>query len=131
MIMNIIQKTNNLILKSLFSSSNGKLDSYSIFKKIKISFPEFTKSLKQLENEGYITIDGILIAITITGREHLLKDNNASTLTVKSWREVPKDMLGHKLDINYKYVPSIRLLDSELKPQVENKIDIIDILMRK
>lgn len=128
--MSNLLKTNNIILKSLFSSTNGKLDSYSVFKKVRISFPEFTKSLKKLQSDGFITIDGILIAITIAGREHILKDNNASTMFVKDWREVPKTMLGHKVDIDYKYVPSIRLLDPALKPEVENKIDIFDILMR-
>ncbi|WP_210459131.1 hypothetical protein [Pantoea ananatis] len=124
-------KINNLILRSLFSSSNGILDSYSVFKKIRVSFPEFIKSTNTLEKHGYITLDGILLTITIAGREHILKDNNASTLGVKNWRETPQSMLGHKLDVDYKYVPSIRLLDPQLKPQEKNNIDIFDILMRE
>ncbi|WP_187484688.1 hypothetical protein [Pantoea agglomerans] len=128
--MNNLLKINKLILRSLFSSSNGKLDSYSVFKKIKVSFPEFIKSINKLEKDGYVTLDGILVTITIAGREHILKDNNASTLSVKNWRETPQSMLGHKLDVDYKYVPSIRLLDPQLQPQEKNNIDIFDILVR-
>lgn len=128
--MNSLLKINNLILKSLFSSTNGRLDSYSVFKKVKVSFPEFTKSIKNLEENEHITLDGILVTITIAGREHILKDNNASTLSEKNWRKTPQSMLGHKLDVDYKYVPSIRLLDPQLQPQEKNNIDIIDILVR-
>ncbi len=112
-------KIKTSIMRILFSASNNKLDSFSAFKRTRISFPEFTRNLNDLKNSGYINIDGIVISITNTGREYVLMNRNFFGEENKSWRDVPKSMLGSKLDINYKYVPSIRLLDKQLKRKLD------------
>lgn len=106
-------------MKILFSASSNKLDSFSAFKRSRIPFPEFTRNLNDLKDAGYINIDGILINITNSGREYVLMNHNFFEGDNKSWRDVPKSMLGSKLDVNYKYVPSIRLLDKQLKRKLD------------
>ncbi|MBL5904619.1 hypothetical protein [Serratia fonticola] len=104
-----------IIMKILFSASINKVDSFSVFKRTRVSFSLFSKNLNELKESGYINIDGIILSITGSGREYVLLNHNYYEPANRDWRKVPASMLGSKLDLNYKYVPSIRLLDKKLK----------------
>ncbi|CAI0926739.1 hypothetical protein RMS97_003402 [Serratia marcescens] len=113
--MNKKNKVKIIIMKILFSASTSKLDSFSVFKRTRVSFTEFSRNLNSLKENGYVYIDGIILSLTNTGRDYLLLNNEYLEEKNKDWRKVPVTMLGPKLDLNYKYVPSIRLLDKKLK----------------
>ncbi|KFX05993.1 hypothetical protein KP22_09045 [Pectobacterium betavasculorum] len=120
--MKKINKIKITILKTLFSASSRTLDSFSVFKRTKVPFSDFSRNVNELKETGYINVDGILLNITLSGRKLILTiSNDHLDNPQKTWREVPKSMRGPKLDINYKYVPSIRLLSKKLKPSIDNK----------
>ncbi|MBH2721947.1 hypothetical protein [Serratia ureilytica] len=120
--MKKINKIKITILRTLFSASSKTLDSFSVFKRTKVPFSDFTRNVNELKENGYINVDGILLNITHSGRKLILTTNSSYLGSQKkTWREVPKSMCGPKLDINYKYVPSIRLLSKNLKPRIDNK----------
>lgn len=112
-------KVKIIILKILYSSSQSRLDSYSIFRRTRISFIEFSKHISALRTKGYIEGDSLIISLTEGGRDFLLRNYTAFQDREKSWRKVPKSMLGPKLEINYKYVPSKKLLDKKLNSDLD------------
>ncbi|WP_175291535.1 hypothetical protein, partial [Morganella morganii] len=114
-LMNKKEKIKFHVLNILFLSSDNKLDSYSLFKRSKLAFSYFTNITQSLERDEFIKINGIIIEITNIGREYILMNHNYFEAQEKSWRKVPESMLGPKLSPGYKYVPSLRLLDRQLK----------------
>ena len=103
------------ILSTLFSASKNKLDSFSVYRRTRVSFQEFNKITKDLENKELIQLDGILIILTPAGHDYILKNHNSFDKKHKKWRLTPDSMLGPRIEKDYKYVPSIRLLDTYFK----------------
>lgn len=118
--MKKIDNISFIILKIVYSASSNKLDSYSVFKRTRISFPDFSAIINKLKAMGYIYVDGIIISITNSGREYVLMYHSSYENKNREWRNVPQSMLGPKLAPNYKYVPSLRLLDKKLKSNLDN-----------
>ncbi|MCL9673043.1 hypothetical protein [Citrobacter sp. MNAZ 1397] len=107
------------ILSTLFSASQNKLDGFSVYRRIRISFQEFNSITKNLEKKQLIRFDGMLIILTPDGHDFILKNHNLIYSKCKKWRSVPESMLGFKLEKDYKYVPSVRLLDINLKNGID------------
>lgn len=98
-------------LEILFKSSKG-LDSYTLFKRSQLSFPEFTKVLFSLtDNELIIEKKDEFYVLSIKGEQETLK--LVSKRSSKEWRQVPKRFVRPRLAADEFYVPSISLLDKK------------------
>lgn len=102
----------NEILRVLFNSS-GRLDSFTLFRRMKVSFKEFTIAINTMLETGLLVKEENIIYLSETGRKEVLSHAKAYSPKIKPWREIPSKMLGQKLHVDEPYIPSIRLLDKK------------------
>lgn len=112
------------ILNIIYSSTNKKLDGYSIYTRIKIPFPDFMKNIISLRSRNLISGDTLTWSITDKGIKYVIDNYSFFSSRERIWRKVPEDMLGPKLEVDYKYVPSKRLLDKKFNIDIDNKNDV-------
>lgn len=96
------------ILKVLFKSPVG-LESFTLYRKFRISFPEFLSSINKLSSLNLILVDGQRIKILNEGALMISGSYMGAELRPK-WREVPERFIGKKIDVNEFYIPSRHLL---------------------
>ncbi|QDT23081.1 hypothetical protein [Gimesia chilikensis] len=99
------------ILSTLFKA-NGKLDSFTLFKRARFSFAEFTNLIRFLKKHEYLREEEYVFFLTSKGKKSSLVSHEAEGKKRK-WREVPANMLGNKIEISEGYVPSKSMLDQE------------------
>jgi len=68
------RRVTNKILNILFKSS-GKLDSFTLFGRCKVSFSEFSASLRSLIDSGALLEDDHFIHLTKAGRIEFFTEN--------------------------------------------------------
>lgn len=96
------------ILKALFKSPAG-LESFTLFRRFKISFPEFLSSINRLDGLGLVLIEGQRIKILDKG-ERLISGSYFGPKLKPKWREVPERFVGKKIEVGDFYIPSRSLL---------------------
>ncbi|KOG94010.1 hypothetical protein ACK3Z9_07265 [Aeromonas caviae] len=108
-----LNNTEQAFLRILLMS-NRSLESFTLFKRMKISFSEFSSTLRLLktkslveekENRIYLSEDGIRVAFL----EKTVK-------TERKWRDIPIKMQGKKHETNEPYIPNISKLDINFFP---------------
>lgn len=108
-----LNNTEQVFLRTLLMS-NKSLESFTLFKRMKISFSEFSLTLRLLktkslveekENRIYLSEDGVRIAFS----EKTVK-------TERKWRDIPLKMQGKKYETNEPYIPNISKLDIKYFP---------------
>ncbi|BDS18791.1 hypothetical protein KAM546c_00520 [Enterobacter roggenkampii] len=67
-----------------------------------------------LKSRELIAGDSLTWSITDKGIKYLFENYEKFSNRDRIWREVPATMLGPRLELNYKYVPSKKLLDKNL-----------------
>ena len=98
-----------LALATLVKSSRG-LDAFSLFRRLNLSFSEFTKSTLHLSELDFITEPKEdFFQVTPSGKEYWAKQQTQRSK--KTWREIPEQFLGTKVKTNSFYIPSITKLD--------------------
>tara|TARA_R110002050_G_scaffold34959_1_gene88139 strand:+ start:4676 stop:5032 length:357 start_codon:yes stop_codon:yes gene_type:complete len=101
---------NHLLTLSILANSSRGLDVFSLFRRLNLSFSEFTKALKNLtEQEFVIESKEDFFQATLSGRQFWSKQ--LVQRKEKPWREVPERFLGTKLKADSFYIPSISKLD--------------------
>lgn len=107
-----ISKLHETLLKTIFNSS-GILDVYTLFKRSKLDFSSFSKSLKYLidqdiliENENHVSVNEKKITEVKSYIFRLKQDGRA-------WRMIPENMIGKNIYINSPYIPSRSILDKK------------------
>ncbi len=104
---NKIQKK---ILKLITSSSNQKLDIYTLFRRSRINYNDFFKAIRKLIDKNVIEeADNYVFVVyedIIKNRETILKQQDE-----KIWRKIPKEFLDNSMSVNSFYIPSRALLD--------------------
>ncbi|MCG8708495.1 hypothetical protein JHU04_001707 [Brenneria sp. 4F2] len=99
------------ILTFLFKSSAG-LDAFTLFKRVKIPFSEFSKALFLLSDKNFVEESREeFYKITPAGRNML--SSVSSNKKNANWREIPERFREISLPVNSYYVPSIKLLDKD------------------
>lgn len=119
--MKKLNELQNTLLKLLYSSY-GKLDSYTLFKRSRVSFSEFTKALIYLINKNYITDNDHVIQLTDQGIANIYNNFSPSEVS-KKWREIPTELKLEKMDANDLYIPSASLLDEKTFKLKQNEVD--------
>lgn len=99
------------ILSILFKA-NGKLDSFTLFKRSRFSFAEFTNLIRFLEKIEYVSEAEYVYILTEKSKRFVL-ESRVGERNIKKWREVPISMLGNKIDLSEGYIPSKKMLDKE------------------
>lgn len=101
-----------LIIKNIFISS-GVMDSYTLFRRTKVSFPLFERTLRNLEEKGFLEIKNLTIKLSKIASDFIMKNISEYGCYNKEWRDVPLDMKIVPMSLSHKYIPSIRLLDKK------------------
>jgi predicted transcriptional regulator len=104
---NVLQR---IILKFL-SLSSGKLDTYTLFKKCRLNFDDFSKAYRNLINRNIINETDNYAFITVEGEMEIKSIVSELQPQKKTWRQIPEEMLGDFVDVNSPYIPSRALLD--------------------
>jgi hypothetical protein len=100
-------------LLSLLFKAYGTLDSYTLFRRSKLSFSVFTESVNNLvQNQLVNEIDNSL-SLSRAGKEFVLNNNFMLSTVKKPWRQVPDSFIGSKLRLEELYIPSISALDKK------------------
>jgi predicted transcriptional regulator len=108
-------------LNILMKSSRG-LDAFSLFRRTKVSFTEFSKTIRELTKYDFITeIKDDFYTITKDGQTYITKANRIAK--DRPWRDVPKRFLGKKIKNNDFYIPSLKLLDKKTFNIPKKEID--------
>lgn len=115
-----LSKVDRRLLIILFEG-NRELDAFTLFRRIKVPFFEFSSSLKSLEAKGLIEENDERIAITSYGISTFLF--NGSLSKDKPWRSVPIKYQTARLSDSEMYVPSFRLLDSRTFANIKNDVE--------
>lgn len=85
--LNNIEK---LFISTLFNS-NKKLDPFTIFKRMKVSFPEYTKTYNNLIEKQLIEESNDKISLSKKGMDAALINANALS---RHWRDTPKKIFN-------------------------------------
>ncbi|AWS55611.1 TPA: hypothetical protein SMP24_002589 [Proteus mirabilis] len=97
------------IMHILYKSAYG-LDAYTIFRRLKIPFSNFSKALLSLNEKKLIKESREdFYTISTEGKLLIIKINSKNVDT--AWNEIPKKYKSKNIPSNSKYIPSIHLLD--------------------
>ena len=110
-------------LLAVLLKANGKLDSFTLFKRSKSSFAEFSVVSRVLFEEKLAEEDGNdNILLTKTGRDYIISTKTSHNGEHK-WREVPETFKTNVIDAGEPYVPNIELLDKSTFNIKESDVD--------
>lgn len=99
------------LLSVLLASSRG-LDAYTLFRRVKAPFPDFTRAIISLTEDGFINESkSDFYIISSLGRQNI--SLYSSKKKIREWRQVPAQFTDSKLNANELYIPSIRRLDKK------------------
>lgn len=115
-----LSDTNRKFLGILFNG-NRDLDAFTLFKRMKISFFEFSRALRTLQEAGYVAESGNRIKITPLGIDLIAIKRTSAT--DNPWRKVPSEFSRAKLNNDEMYVPSVRLLDKITFLNTKNNVE--------
>lgn len=98
-----------------------ELDSFTLFKRAKIGFSEFTLTINGLidshlieEVENRLNLSDEGVAIVLQG---------GSGIGEKVWRHVPEEFIVQRTPPNQPYTPSVRLLDPRTFKSLKTDVD--------
>jgi hypothetical protein len=107
--MNNLNSSKKNILQLLFKSYYN-LDSFTLFKRSKLSFSLYSLIIRQLLSDGFITEEDNNIVLTNKAKTFIITTRSESGKS-NSWREIPAIYKTNEVSIDEPYVPSIRRLD--------------------
>lgn len=112
--MRCVLKTNlgradYFVMRVLYDSSSG-LQPYTILQRSRLSGEVFFKTFNRLVSEGLVIEKNSLLYLSPQGKASFLEGSSKVMSGAKSWREVPTNMRGPKLDQDNFYVPNISIM---------------------
>ena len=119
--MNISPKNRKLLC--LLMKANRELDSFTLFRRSKLSFSDFAATINQLTKEKYIAESEKKLKLTPKGVSVVAVYYRHNGSITKEWREVPSKYRSTQLDVNSPYVPSIRLLDTRTFKNIKTDVE--------
>lgn len=106
---------------TLLYKSNRKLDVFTLFRRVNISFPEFSRCMTFLRENNYIEENDDQVKLTTKGVE--LISSRSSESFSKPWRSIPDEFLASHTSQLKMHVPSLRLLDKKAFPLAKSKVE--------
>jgi len=110
------------LLKILFRSGSV-IDSFTVFRRLKVSYPAFSAALENAKSAEYVVEEGKRLRLTRKGKNYVLTERCDLVGGEKLWRKPPEDMLQSRLTVGNLYVPSIRRLDDRTFKVSDIKLD--------
>jgi len=111
--MKILNVSERMILQLLLHSSNLKLGTFTIFKKLKIDMPSLIKIFSDLERYGYIRYTSKEVELLDEGKEYIYVFKQKVSTSEKAWEKIPERFVCKELYVNEFYVPSKKLLSKK------------------
>jgi predicted transcriptional regulator len=102
-----LSKNDTRVLALLFKSDR-LLDSFTIYKRLRMIYGELINSISNLSEKGFLKEVNNKYKITLDGKEKLLKYKNNYLISGKKvWREVPIEYLQPSISPHDLYIPKI------------------------
>lgn len=109
--MSKVSKSEKKMLLDVFKAKN-KIDSFTLYKRSRLGFSDFTDTFKKLSDDGLVNEDDSeRISLTNKGKEFVIKISSLGMNENQEWREVPDRFKDVSIDIHEPYIPNINLLD--------------------
>lgn len=113
--MKNLRRTDTLLLQELIRSE-GKVASYTLHRKFRLSPSEVVRSINKLKEMEIIDLDGFNIKFTQQGRDWVVRNRfQLFSPGERPWRKCPEHFVQQKLMPNQPYVPRISKLDKSLR----------------
>lgn len=117
-----LNATDKKLVISLYKS-NRSLEAFTLFRRLKINFTDFLKSVSRLQELLFVEENQNRIALTEEGFNWALRNLNSSQCENKHWRNIPEKYFCTKIDENDFYIPSKKLLDRRTFPFLKNDVE--------
>lgn len=105
-----------IVTLRLLYASDGSLDTFTLFRRLRLPVSEYSLVLDSLVNGGYVEVLENSIRTLDKGRDFIAQSVFSESTKYKAWREVPDEYLGPQINPGTFYTPSIRLLDKKAFP---------------
>lgn len=112
------------IEKKIFSElikSNRRLDSFTLFKRIKVSFGAFSQRLDSLEKKEFIELRDMIVTLTLKGLEFSSKIKLIEKRHQRNIQLQPQ-FTCNKIPVNEFYIPTISRLDKKTFPILDSHL---------
>lgn len=106
-----VDRSGLFIMRILYEADSG-LQPYTLLKRSKLSGEVFFRKFSELVLKGLLVEKNSLIFLSPAGSAVLITSGNKVSAAPKEWRQVPKNMLGRKVEVGDFYTPNIFLLKS-------------------
>lgn len=107
--MKHLNRVHRKLLSDLLKA-HGKLDSFTLFKRSKVSFSEFASATRFLFDAQLTEEDEDNVILSKKGKEYITSIEITQEGQYK-WREIPNTLKINSIDIDEPYIPNIELLD--------------------
>lgn len=116
----LLNNTGRLILMEL-QRKNGKSSDYALFKSCKVTYINFSRELRRLFENNFITDNGGVVTITLDGYRYLINSKSSHSSTKE---KVPKFFLTDRaITTDNFYVPSRSRLSIKNFPHAKSVDD--------
>ena len=107
------------VVLALFKSGKT-IDAFTLFRRLKVSFSDFSRSINTLSENSFIEDNDGRISLTNKSLQEF--SSFERDYREKSWRKVPEKYIRPSFALKEMYVPSIRLLDKRTFSCVKNNV---------
>ncbi len=107
---------------SILLRANGKLDSFTLFKRSRVLLSEFSLAIKTLSTKKMLCEYGNDICLTEEGKQYILAVTPEQTGKYK-WRKVPDHFQIDAIQIEEPYIPNIQMLDKSTFHITQSDVD--------
>lgn len=115
-----VSQLQNKLLALLFNGGR-ELDSFTLFKRAKIGFSDFTLTINGLIESQLIVEVEDKLRLSDTGVSIVLQVG--SGVDDKVWRRIPEKLVAQRIQPNQPYTPSVRLLDRKTFKSLKIDVD--------
>lgn len=100
----------------LLFKSNTALTAFTVYRRLRLTYSQFNKSVSELSHMQLVEISDNRISISKHGKDILIQQKSSYIFTgAKTWRNIPDNFIGNKIEPNDFYVPALSKLDSGFK----------------
>lgn len=107
-------------LLSLLFKANRKLDAATLWRRSKLSYPVFSKTVFDLSEQKLIYVTDFVVKISNEGVN--LVANGYSNVSSRGWKDVPERFIRTHLDVDEMYIPSMKRLDKFTFKKIFDKL---------
>lgn len=117
--MKLLNDESKCLLGLLFKA-NKKLDAATLWRRSKLSYPVFAKTVFELSEQKLIYVTDFVIKISNEGIG--LVANGYTNFSNSGWKDVPERFIRSHLEVDEMYIPSMKRLDKFTFKKIFDKL---------